>query len=104
MGTFVENFDAVAELQRIKELRQIKRYRKSKLDRFRTEILALEAAGASSSDIALWLREHKLKADASTVGRYLSKQKALLKSAEPMTHEQNINESIVQSAANNRER
>jgi len=72
----MEKFDAVAELKRIRELRQVKRYRKSKLDRFRTEILALDAAGASTSDIALWLREHKLKADASTVGRYLAKQKA----------------------------
>jgi 1,6-anhydro-N-acetylmuramate kinase len=92
----MEKFDAVAELQRIRELRQVKRYRKSKLDRFRTEILALDAAGASTSDIALWLREHKLKADASTVGRYLAKQKALIRNAEHIMHDQDIDESAAQ--------
>jgi hypothetical protein len=74
----MENFDAAAELARIKALRETKRYRRSKLDKFRGEILALEKAGASCADIALWLREHKIKADGSTVSRYLAKQKALL--------------------------
>lgn len=86
----MENFDAVAELARIKELRQVKRYRKSKLDRFCNEILALDAAGASTSDIALWLREHKMKADASTVGRYIAKKRALLKSAGTIAHSQDV--------------
>ena len=79
----MEKFDAIAELARIKELRKIRHYRKSKLDRFRGEILALTDAGASPADIALWLREHKLKADTSTVSRYIAKQKELLKNGMP---------------------
>jgi hypothetical protein len=74
----MEKFDAKAELARIKELRQIKRYRKSKLDRYRGEILALADEGASSADITLWLRERKIKAVSSTIARYIEKQKALL--------------------------
>lgn len=73
-------FDAKAEVARIKELRKVKRYRKSKLDRYRGEILALADEGASSADIALWLRERKIKAVGSTVARYIAKQKALLQS------------------------
>ena len=86
----MENFDAVAELARIKELRKVRHCRKSKLDRFCAEILALDEAGASTSDIALWLREHKMKADASTVGRYIAKKRALLKSAGTIAHSQDV--------------
>jgi hypothetical protein len=74
----MSHFDAHAELARIKALRKKRRYRRSKLDRYRGEILALEQAGASNADIALWLRERKLKAAGSTVARYIAKQKALL--------------------------
>lgn len=100
----MDNFDAIAELKRIRELRQIKRYRKSKLDRFRGEILALAKAGASTADIALWLREHKLRADATTVSRYLAKQKALLENVAAVTHGHDSNSNAEQTPLHAKER
>lgn len=80
MSTWIamNHFDAHAELARIQALRKKRRYRRSRLDRFRSEILALRAAGASCADIALWLRGHKTKAVGSTVARYIARQEALL--------------------------
>lgn len=54
-----------------------KRYRRSRLDRFRAEIELLSEAGASHRDIQLWLRRFKhTKVDARTVGRALQRWKA----------------------------
>ena len=51
-----------AELEAIRGLRQVARRRRrqrSRLDRYRAEIESLASAGASSYDIALWLRKFK---------------------------------------------
>ena len=50
------------ELEVVRGLRQVaRRHRsqRSRLDRYRTEIESLAHAGASSYDIALWLRKFK---------------------------------------------
>ena len=50
------------ELEVVRGLRQVarrRRGRRSRLDRYRAEIESLASAGASSYDIALWLRKFK---------------------------------------------
>lgn len=50
------------ELEVVRSLRQVARRRRgqrSRLDRYRAEIERLARAGASSYDIALWLRKFK---------------------------------------------
>jgi len=49
------------------------RYRSSKLMRYRNELVALRRAGASYRELAFWLRRnHRLRADPTTIRRYLS--------------------------------
>ena len=49
-----------------------RRYRASKLTRYRAEIVTLHLAGASYRELALWLRrDHRLRADPTTIRRYL---------------------------------
>ena len=68
-------FDAVAELQRIRTLREEARrklYRKSRLDKYRAELVAMRQAGASAADLAEWLRvAHRVKMNRSSVDRFL---------------------------------
>ena len=70
-----ETFNAGDELTEIHTHRAMQRrrlYRKSKLDRYRAEIVLLYKAGASCQDIAVWLRmKHRLKIHRSSVNRYL---------------------------------
>lgn len=48
------------------------RYRSSKLRRYRNELVALHRAGASYRELAFWLRRHhRLRADPTTIRRYL---------------------------------
>ena len=70
------DFDAFAELEEIKRKRQIskrKRYSKSKLDKFKFEILKLREAGASLADIQIFLRKNRIKVVTSTIHRWLKK-------------------------------
>ena len=49
-----------------------RRYRASKLTRYRAELVTLCLAGASYRELALWLRrDHRLRADPTTIRRYL---------------------------------
>ncbi len=72
-----QQFDAAIELTALKEQRKIMRqqtYRKSRLLKFRAEIVELRKAGASLHDIALWLRQKKrIKVSHTTVMRFLAK-------------------------------
>ena len=72
-----ETFDAERELRRIRMLRaQARRrmYRKSRLERYRAELVAMKQIGASCSDLVGWLRvNHRCKINCSTVGQYLKK-------------------------------
>lgn len=75
---FMSDFDAVAELEKIRELRKIQRRKKcfiaNKLDRHAFEILSLRRSGASLIDIQTFLRSQKKKVvHVSTICRWLKK-------------------------------
>ena len=68
--------DAKQEVERLAILvkaRRKKTYQKSKLDRFKHEILRLKAEGATLEMLQLWLKEQRIKADLSTISRWLKK-------------------------------
>ena len=73
----MQQFDAAVELTAVREHRKTLRqqtYRKSRLLRFRAELVALRKTGASLHDIALWLRQKKrIKISHTTVMRFLAK-------------------------------
>jgi hypothetical protein len=77
MGRKDETFDAQAEVDRIRARRSEARrklFRKSRLDRYRAELLAMRQAGASCADLAEWLRvSHRCKIHRSSIDRYLKK-------------------------------
>lgn len=72
-----ETFDPVAEVGRIRSRRaeaRRKHYRKSRLDKYRAELVAMKQAGASCADLAEWLRvNHRCKVNRSSIDRYLRK-------------------------------
>ncbi|MFT3742411.1 MAG: hypothetical protein QM752_07120 [Gammaproteobacteria bacterium] len=71
------HFDATVALQEVRHYKQLclqKKFRVSRLDRYRAELVALRRAGASYRELALWLRKHKrLKCSFSTIMRYLKR-------------------------------
>jgi hypothetical protein len=69
-------FDAVAELEEIKRKRKVskrKRYYKSKLDKFKFELLKLHKSGASLGDLQFFLKKNRTKVAQSTIHRWLKK-------------------------------
>jgi len=70
-------FDVEIELADIRrQLRQARRRRhyKSRLDRFRAELVSLRRDGnATLSELVAWLRRRRCRVAASTVCRYLAK-------------------------------
>ena len=72
-----ETFDAPAEVEKIRARRteaRRKLYRKSSLDRYRAELMAMKQAGASCADLAEWLRiSHRCKIHRSSIHRYLTR-------------------------------
>lgn len=68
-------FDPQAEVKRIRSRRaeaRRKLYRKSRLEKYRAELVAMKQAGASCADLAEWLRvSHRCKVNRSSVDRYL---------------------------------
>jgi len=66
-----------AQLEQVRAIRRTARRKphgRSRLDRHRAEIEALDAAGASSYDIALWLRRfRRAKVHPTTVWRALKR-------------------------------
>jgi DNA-binding transcriptional MerR regulator len=66
----------IAELEGIRQQRRMnrrRRYYRSRLDRYRAEIVSLRQAGATLADIALWLRRRRCKVAPSTISRYLAR-------------------------------
>lgn len=66
--------EAEAEAARIKKrlsLRVKKQFSKSKLDKYKPEILQLKAAGLSLEGIRVWLSEKRITANRSTISRWL---------------------------------
>jgi len=69
-------FCAVAELDSIKLLRSTsrrRRYRRSRLMKFRAELVELRIAGATLADLRIWLRRQRVRIAASTISRFLKK-------------------------------
>jgi len=76
METPEETFDAQAEVARIRSRRAVarrKHYRKSRLDRYRSELVAMRRAGASCADLAEWLRIRRCRIHRSSIDRYLKR-------------------------------
>lgn len=77
MSTTQETFNAQAEVERIRARRveaRRKLYRKSRLDKYRAELVAMKQAGASCADLTEWLRvRHRCKVHRSSIDRYLKK-------------------------------
>jgi hypothetical protein len=71
-------FDAVAEVQRLKAQAKARRKRNysrriSKLDKYKGELLSMYRAGASGADLQRWLKEKRIICALSTVLRYVQK-------------------------------
>ena len=63
----------IAERRKLRRYARRHSHARSRLDRYRADIEALAVAGASSYDIALWLRQFKrTKVNPSTVWRALN--------------------------------
>lgn len=68
--------DAKSEVERLAALvkaRRKKPYEVSKIDKFKHEILRLKSEGATLEVLQLWLKEQRVKADLSTISRWLKK-------------------------------
>ena len=78
-------FDAHIEVERIRTRRaeaRRKMYRKSRLDKYRAELVAMRQAGASCADLAEWLRvSHRCRMHRSSIDRYLRRLPELIKTA-----------------------
>ena len=75
-------FDARAEFRKLQEMTdnqstRRRRYRRSKLDRYKAELIALRKEGASKSQLVLWLRGHRIRVHLSTVSRWVDRNEAL---------------------------
>jgi hypothetical protein len=72
----IKKMDAKAEVERLASLVKTRRksiYEKSKIDKYKHEILRLKAEGATLEMLQLWLKEQRIKADLSTISRWLKK-------------------------------
>ena len=69
-------FDARTELAELRrqtaEIRR-RRYTKSRLDRYRGQLLQLRRNGASVAELQRWLRDHRIRVVHSTVARWVTK-------------------------------
>lgn len=61
------------------DIRQKRQYRRSRLDRFRAELVGLRNSGASYPELALWLREKRIRVAHTTVMRFLVKLREVQK-------------------------
>jgi hypothetical protein len=68
--------DVKSEVERLASLVKTRRksiYEKSKIDKYKHQILLLKSEGATLEMLKLWLREKRIKADISTISRWLKK-------------------------------
>lgn len=75
-------FNAVEVLAAVKEQRSVRKKRctwgKSKLIKWRAELMKLKKAGASYEDMQFWLRKEKrIKIDPSNICRFLNKDQPI---------------------------
>lgn len=77
MSRVDETFDALGAIKRVKAFRkecQRKRYSKSRLEKYRSELVEMRRVGASCADLAVWLRlNHRLHVNRSSVDRFLKR-------------------------------
>jgi len=59
------------DLRRRQALKRRRKYRRSRLDRFRAELVKLRKAGASLAQLQLWLKDWRLSVSRSSILRYL---------------------------------
>ena len=72
-------FDADAEVARLKaETKARRRFvrRRSRLDRFANELIAMRHAGATTEELRRWLLGQRVRVCHSTVGRWLRRNGA----------------------------
>ena len=69
-------FNADTELEALRrqtgEIRR-RRYTRSRLDRYRAELLLLHRGGASVAELQRWLRARRIRVVHSTVARWIDK-------------------------------
>lgn len=70
-----QHFDAATELTKLRHLCRVRRalhYRRSRLRKYRAELVALKKAGASLRQLAIWLQQNKrIKMSHTSIMRYL---------------------------------
>ena len=66
----LETLDSIRELHNVGRRR---RYYRSRLDRYRSELVELRKNGASWNELVTFLRLHRIKVARSTVIRYVNK-------------------------------
>ena len=63
----------LAELQQQTQLIRKKVFRRSRLDRYKGQLLTLRHAGASKAELQRWLRKKRVTVSFSTVSRWIDK-------------------------------
>ncbi len=63
----------LASLQRKQQLRSRRHWRRSKLDAYTTELTSLRQAGATLGQLRIFLTDHHLRVERSTILRWLAK-------------------------------
>jgi hypothetical protein len=72
----MDNFNAIEEVAKLKaQAKNIrkKNYRKSRLDKFKGELLSMKKDNIRPVDMQRWLRAKRIKVELSTVTRWLAK-------------------------------
>lgn len=72
----MNEFNVIATVELLKnETKEIRKtiYRRSRLDRYKAELIALKQAGTSNAKCQRWLRQNRIKVDHRTVGRWMEK-------------------------------
>lgn len=73
----MNTFDAAKEVAQLKAHKKVIRkrvYRRSRLDKFHGELVALRNNGASATDLQRWLKQKNIHVTLTTVTRWLSKR------------------------------
>jgi len=73
-STLKEAFDATAEAARLRaqtRARRRSRYCRSRLDRYKCELLALRVEGCTTAELQRWLLAHRIRVHHATVARWL---------------------------------
>ena len=72
-------FEAAAEAARLRaqtRARRRPRYRRSRLDRYKRELLALRDEGCTTAELQRWLLAHRIRVQHATVARWLRRHGA----------------------------